>query len=230
MYVTQEDKSNEGIKPTMYGLIPGDKIEVTQWNRCKAKSFVCIVVQEHKNFITVDRGRYRDTIDKLLIQQKQMKIERIDNMSRKLQPPPKEQLIEMCKKYPTKTKAMHGIAKELGISHMPVNNWIKEYGINEFGQSLAPNNPIQTIIEDPTPELLVKVEEKCHEIKMEPIKEIKSKLLSKQYVFENFLFEIDRENQCLYLTDDTSNEVIGVLACDSIEDFSAALLLLKEEF
>ena len=74
MYASQETDKGQGIKPTMFGLMPGEKIEVTQWYKKKEKSYICTVIQENKNFITVDRGNYKDTVDKLLILQKKMKI------------------------------------------------------------------------------------------------------------------------------------------------------------
>lgn len=43
--------------------------------------------------------------------------------------PSKEKLEEMLKPYPNKYRASYGVAKELGVSHATIDNWIKVYGI-----------------------------------------------------------------------------------------------------
>jgi DNA repair exonuclease SbcCD ATPase subunit len=55
--------------------------------------------------------------------------EEIEEMSKKISPPAKEKLIEVLAEVQGKTKSVYHAAKVLKVSHMPIVNWIKDYGI-----------------------------------------------------------------------------------------------------
>jgi hypothetical protein len=224
VYASKETDKGHGIKPTMFGLMPGDKIEITQWYKKKVRSYVCTVIQEQKNFITVDRGNYKDTVDKLLILQKQLRIERIDDM-KKIEMLPKEKLLEMAQGYSTKTKAVFGIAKTLGISNGVVTSWFKEYGITkleskehidtpEVPVNLNVEKTVDTKVEKSVDTLVKKVVEEDsstavpEQVKPSTRSVQTSKLIVKQLQFEHLIIDIKRNDGTVILVDEeTCNEI-----------------------
>ncbi|MDF2892521.1 MAG: hypothetical protein K0R80_2888 [Clostridia bacterium] len=211
MHTTQDSSKDQRTKPTMYGLEPGEKIEVTQWNRGKSKSYVCTVIQEQKNFITVDRGNYKDTVDKLLVLQNEMEIERVEDM-KKIEVPTKEKLLEMTQNYPTKAKAANGIAKSLKVSPATVYGWFKNYSIDSWtGIEEAPR-PVNLTIEKTVDtaiesEIITKVPENTIVIE----KSVQAiKLIVKTLQFDHLLIDIDRKIKNVSFIDEDQGQKINI--------------------
>ena len=213
MHVSQEAKEMEGVKPTMYGLMPGEQIEVTQWFRGKAKSYVCTVIQEQKNFITVDRGNYKDTVDKLLILQKQMKIERIEDM-KKIEAPPKEKLLEMAQGPFSRSKTMQDIAKVFKVSPATVYGWFKSYEIDNWSSKEAIMEPVNLVVEktvdtstvvENEPSIAAPVQTKVSEKSVQA-----SKLIVRTLQFDHLLIDIDRTNKNVSFIDEGLGQKIDI--------------------
>lgn len=226
MYNNQEANEMEGVKFTMFGLMPGEKIEVTQWIRGKAKSYVCTVIQEQKNFITVDRGNYKDTVDKLLILQKQMRIERIEDM-KKIEVPPKEKLLEMAAGHSTKAKAMQDIAKIFKVSPATVYGWFNAYEIDNWSNAAEPVNLVveknvdtSTVVEN-LPSISAPVQIKLSEKSVQA-----SKLIVRTLQFNHLLIDIDRINQNVSFIDEGFGQKIDI-NFEQLSAFSEVALGVK---
>ncbi|MDF2578379.1 MAG: hypothetical protein K0S74_1863 [Chlamydiales bacterium] len=211
MYASQETDKGQGIKPTMFGLMPGDKIEVTQWYKKKVKSYVCTVIQEQKNFITVDRGNYKDTVDKLLILQKQIKIERIEDM-KKIEVPPKEKLLEMAQGPSTRSKTMKDIAKAFNVSPATVYGWFKDYEIDNWSSKEAITEPVNLAVEKIVDTSTIDQNEsstvKPEQVKVSTKSVQASMVMVKQLLFEHLIIDIKRKDGTVVLVDEaTCNEI-----------------------
>jgi hypothetical protein len=77
--------------------------------------------------------------------------EEIERMSKKLDAPAKEKLIEILAEKKGKTKAIYHASKVLGVSTPVIYGWIKEYGIEFDAEG-------KVIVEDKTHEPEVKVD------------------------------------------------------------------------
>jgi hypothetical protein len=77
MYANREVRLSQGLKPTMYGLQPGDKLEVSYSLKGRLRRYRCTVVKEYENYITVDKGNYKGSVDKLSILQGEIQVVRL---------------------------------------------------------------------------------------------------------------------------------------------------------
>lgn len=137
---------------------PGNKIEVYTKGRNRWDKQQCTVVSVHLNFITVDYGNYKGSINLSDIKIGNIKIKVLEEieMAKKINLST-EELLEDCREFGTDKEALRIIAEKRGLNRYQVMNLIANRGIR---QELAKQDskkenvsedskPIEGMIKDP---------------------------------------------------------------------------------
>ena len=119
----------------MDSLQKGDHIRITYKDRKKIVKKEYIVESNHRTFLVVTNGMYRDTIDKYLVKNGTIKLQiieckEVDNMAREKKIT-REQLLDECRTHDITKESIVLIAQKYGLSPLTLKTYINKMKIKK---------------------------------------------------------------------------------------------------